>query len=102
MARLSFVAALALAGTSRAGLQLPLQAPFSAPWTHEVVPVDAEDAAGAGKDLPLVDSEKLQDRISSFALQERAETLYSIAKKGEEEYGHPTRVIGSQGKLPIP
>lgn len=28
----------------------------------------------------------------------RAKKMYEIAKLGEEEYNHPTRVIGSAGK----
>lgn len=45
----------------------------------------------------LVDSESLQARIHADNLLERAKTLYSIAKLGEAEYNHPTRVIGSEG-----
>jgi aminopeptidase Y len=46
---------------------------------------------------PLVDSEALQASISSEKLLARAKDLYEIAKLGEEEYNHPTRVIGSKG-----
>ena len=91
MTRISLLNALALASASSA-LQIPLQLPFSTPWTPKVVQVD-----DSGDDLPLIDSEKLQERIHSLALQKRAEVLYSIAELGTEEYGHPTRVIGSQG-----
>lgn len=45
----------------------------------------------------LVSSESLQDRIHADSLFERAKTLYSIAELGEDEYNHPTRVIGSKG-----
>jgi aminopeptidase Y len=44
-----------------------------------------------------VSSESLQDRIHAENLFERAKTLYSIAELGEDEYNHPTRVIGSKG-----
>ncbi|KAF4119374.1 hypothetical protein GMORB2_4893 [Geosmithia morbida] len=86
MARLSLVATLALSGTASA-LQVPLQMPFglSSPWSSPK------------PDLPLVDSETLQDRISASALEERAQILYDIARRSEEDYGHPTRVIGSPG-----
>lgn len=92
MARLPLLAALALTRPSSA-LQIPLQLPLNTPWTQS----DAV-AADDGEKLPLVDSETLQSRISSSVLQSRAQLLYGIAKKGEEEYGHPTRVIGSEGE----
>ncbi|KAI1349607.1 peptidase family M28 [Xylaria sp. FL0043] len=46
---------------------------------------------------PLVDTELLQAQISADSLFERAEVLYDIAKSSEEQFGHPTRVIGSEG-----
>lgn len=49
---------------------------------------------------PLVNSSALQDLISGDRLFARAKKLYEIAKLGEEEYNHPTRVIGSAGKHP--
>ncbi|KAJ4983531.1 peptidase family M28 [Stagonosporopsis vannaccii] len=48
---------------------------------------------------PLVNSTELQDLISGDRLLTRAKKLYEIAKLGEEEYNHPTRVIGSAGHL---
>ena len=48
--------------------------------------------------LPLVDTEALQDLIKVDNLLARAEKLYEIAKLGEAEFNHPTRVIGSAGK----
>jgi aminopeptidase Y len=39
----------------------------------------------------------LQKSIKPENLEARAKDLYEIAKNGEEEYGHPTRVIGSEG-----
>lgn len=46
---------------------------------------------------PLVDTESLQARISVESLLKHANALYDIAKSSEEEFGHPTRVIGSEG-----
>lgn len=48
-------------------------------------------------DKPLINSQSLQDTIKIENLLSRAEKLYEIAKLGEEEYNHPTRVIGSKG-----
>ncbi|KAF3033764.1 hypothetical protein E8E12_004585 [Didymella heteroderae] len=48
---------------------------------------------------PIVNSTELQDLISGDRLLSRAKKLYEIAKLGEEEYNHPTRVIGSAGHL---
>ncbi|KAF2396299.1 Zn-dependent exopeptidase [Trichodelitschia bisporula] len=68
------------------------------------VPIDS--TAGSGTDvgdingkLPLVDSEKLQALIKGDALLARAEKLYAIAQLSEDEYNHPTRVIGSEGHI---
>jgi aminopeptidase Y len=47
----------------------------------------------------MVNSTELQDLISGDRLMVRANKLYEIAKLGEEEYNHPTRVIGSAGRL---
>lgn len=91
------LAALGSASLTTA-LQIPLQIPIKTPWTsgHEQVSDSGASSEGHGK-LPLVDTEKLQSLISAFQLEERANVLYEIAKKGEDEYGHPTRVIGSKG-----
>ena len=48
---------------------------------------------------PLIDSSALQDLISGDRLLVRAKKLYEIAKLGEHEYNHPTRVIGSAGRF---
>ncbi|KAI1641208.1 peptidase family M28 [Biscogniauxia mediterranea] len=55
------------------------------------------DKTGAAK--PLVSSEELQASISSESLMKRAKELYGIAELAQEQYGHPTRVIGSAGHL---
>ncbi|KAL2167497.1 hypothetical protein VTG60DRAFT_1191 [Thermothelomyces hinnuleus] len=47
----------------------------------------------------LVTSEALQATISIDALFSRAKQLFKIAHLSEDEYGHPTRVIGSKGHL---
>ncbi|RYO76876.1 hypothetical protein DL766_008103 [Monosporascus sp. MC13-8B] len=63
--------------------------------------VAQEDLPSAGKmlDRPLVDSEELQAKITKDNLLARAKELYEIAKLSEDEYNHPTRVIGSHGHL---
>ena len=48
---------------------------------------------------PLVSSEKLQAKIDKHSLLSRAKELYEIAKASEDEYNHPTRVIGSPGRF---
>jgi aminopeptidase Y len=47
----------------------------------------------------LVSSKALQAHITSKNLLKRAEDLYKIAELGTDEYNHPTRVIGSEGRL---
>ncbi|GAB1210928.1 hypothetical protein ATERTT37_000038 [Aspergillus terreus] len=47
----------------------------------------------------LVSSEALQSHVDSNNLLKRAEALYKIAELGNDEYNHPTRVIGSKGHL---
>lgn len=46
---------------------------------------------------PMVDTEKLQDKIKLDDLNETARDLYKIAGHSKKHYGHPTRVIGSRG-----
>jgi hypothetical protein len=43
----------------------------------------------------MVNSTELQGLISGDRLMVRAKKMFEIAKLGEEEYNHPTRVIGS-------
>jgi hypothetical protein len=61
----------------------------------EQVPLGVPNTATGKK---LVSTEALQASIKKDNLLARAEELYKIAKLGEEEYNHPTRVIGSEGK----
>ncbi|KAI1824215.1 peptidase family M28 [Xylaria intraflava] len=81
--RLSLIASVAAVSAQR-------QKPLLHPLGHVV-----DTARPAAK--PLVDTELLQASISIERLQERAEALYEIAKSSEDEFGHPTRVIGSPG-----
>jgi hypothetical protein len=67
-------------------LQLPL-------LVQEQTPLAGHSPASR----PLVDTEALQAAIKSENLLSRAKELYEIAKLGEPEYNHPTRVIGSEG-----
>ncbi|CAB4254565.1 similar to Saccharomyces cerevisiae YBR286W APE3 Vacuolar aminopeptidase Y, processed to mature form by Prb1p [Maudiozyma barnettii] len=46
---------------------------------------------------PLVETEKLQEKIQLEDLNTTAQDLYELAKKSRKKYGHPTRVIGSPG-----
>ncbi|KAI1193718.1 peptidase family M28 [Nemania serpens] len=78
LGRLSLIAAISAVS---AQLQKPL-------------PSQSEDVLGT---KPLVDTDLLQARISTDSLLKHAKALYDIAASSEEEYGHPTRVIGSEG-----
>jgi aminopeptidase Y len=65
-------------------VQLPL---FQAPKSQVPIAADKE----------LVSSSALQEQVKAENLLKRAKELYKIAELGEEEYNHPTRVIGSEG-----
>jgi aminopeptidase Y len=67
-----------------------LQIPFLS--SHSQAPVQLSNKA-----KPIINSTELQDLISGDRLLTRAKKLYEIAKLGEIEYNHPTRVIGSAG-----
>lgn len=82
----SLTAALAGASVLNQQQQLPLQLELSA----------SSSSVEASK-KPIVDSEELQASIKSKNLYKRAERLYEIAKLGQDEFNHPTRVIGSDG-----
>lgn len=85
-------AALATLAACSHALQLPLQKPLD---SH---PVSAPSVDYSKR--PLIDTQELQDLIKVKNLYTRAEKLYDIAKTSEEEFNHPTRVIGSKGNLP--
>ena len=92
-ARVSVAGLAVLGGVSAFRLQLPFlqdQAPL--------VDVDVVDTNVNTHVKPVIDSEALQASISSDNLLARAKELYKIAKLGEDEYNHPTRVIGSDGE----
>jgi aminopeptidase Y len=59
----------------------------------------SSEAVASSKSLPLVNSTQLQGHIHSDNLLKRAKELYKIAELGTKEYGHPTRVIGSEGTI---
>ena len=82
MKLLSLAGSASLAAAAALDVQIPLHQP---------------DLAPAGGDLKVVDSKGLQDTIKAENLKARAEKLFEAAQLSEEEYGHPTRVIGSAG-----
>lgn len=97
---------LQLAGLAALGvyaLQVQAQVPGAqAPLITDEVPLvstspSTSTSSSSSVKKPLVDTEALQDAISADNLLARAKELYEIAKLGEEEYNHPTRVIGSDG-----
>ncbi|KAI0967079.1 peptidase family M28 [Xylaria arbuscula] len=83
LSRLPLVATIAAVS---AQLQQPLLSP-----SESVLEAERTGAK------PLVDSELLQAQISIDSLFERAEALYDIAKSSQDQFNHPTRVIGSEG-----
>ncbi|KAI0484862.1 Zn-dependent exopeptidase [Xylariaceae sp. FL0804] len=87
--RLSVAAAIALHGLASAQLQVPLGSPGES----------GQDGLRHKHTKPLVNSEDIQAAISAESLVKHAESFYDIAKSSEEEYNHPTRVIGSQGHM---
>lgn len=80
------IASLVALSAAAAALQLPLQRPI-----NDIAPHSAFHAR------PLVSSGTLQDTIDKDRLWDRAEELYALARKSEDEFNHPTRVIGSAG-----
>ncbi|KAM4057261.1 peptidase family M28 domain-containing protein [Hirsutella rhossiliensis] len=78
---------LALFGAVTSAAQIPLQRPL------QQQPLPSADS------LAPLDSERLQHRIRIENLRHRAEALYDIARRSEDDWGHPTRVIGSPGHL---
>ncbi|KAI0140013.1 Zn-dependent exopeptidase [Hypoxylon sp. NC0597] len=80
----TFLAA-ALRAATASELQMPLVA--------QQRPVEGDSAFSKS----LVNTDKLQDSIKIENLVSRAKELYTIAQLSEPEYGHPTRVIGSEG-----
>lgn len=83
--------------------QLLLLVAFSALASASVVqqkPLQqASDAQALINSKPPITSEAIQDLITRKNLEKRAKELYKIAELSLDEYNHPTRVIGSPGKL---
>lgn len=77
--------ALALLGEASA-IQLPLSLP------------KIPHIPNAVTERKLVDSASLQERIDPDNLLARAKALFEVAGASVDEYNHPTRVIGSEGK----
>ncbi|GKT64281.1 aminopeptidase Y [Colletotrichum tofieldiae] len=96
------LAGLALLGGASA-LQMQMQVQVSdqqAPLIADEAPlISTSSPATSSSNKPLVETEALQDTISAENLLARAKELYDIAKLGEEEFNHPTRVIGSDALL---
>ncbi|QDS77391.1 hypothetical protein FKW77_006069 [Venturia effusa] len=72
----------------------PLQDP-----TPIIPPVPGPTSPSSSLQKPIIDTKALQATIQSENLLARAKTLSQIAKLSEDEYGHPTRVIGSAGHI---
>lgn len=85
---------LRLAGLAALGASVLVQA------QEQQAPLVDIDESVLGK-KPLIDTEALQDLIKGDNLLDRAKELYKIAKLGEGEYNHPTRVIGSEGEFEV-
>lgn len=75
-----------------------LQIPFL-PSQLGQVKLSPDSLSGETSKKQLIDTEALQALIKPEKLLHRAKELYEIAKLSEDEYNHPTRVIGSKGKL---
>ncbi|KAK3322840.1 peptidase family M28 [Apodospora peruviana] len=86
---------LALHGLLAAASAQQQQRPLRGSSSHDA----AQSPIVDNSKKPLIDSEALQASISTKNLLKRAEKLYKIAKLGEDEYNHPTRVIGSDGHI---
>ncbi|ORY01747.1 aminopeptidase-like protein Y [Clohesyomyces aquaticus] len=82
------ILALCASSSGAAGLQIPFLSPTSQ------TPVQV-----ANDTKPLINSTAIQELISGERLMVRAKKMFEIAKLGESEYNHPTRVIGSAGHL---
>lgn len=87
LSRLALTASFALSA-SAAGLGSWQQSPLTSP----------SSLSSSQGSKPLISTEALQEAISIDALVKRAEKFYKFAQTSEEDYGHPTRVIGSTGE----
>ena len=84
-----------LAASGASALQIPLQFPLHLP--AKLGPWHSADVGDSAVSKHLIDSEKLQAMISGDNLMKRAKELYHSAQSSEDEFNHPTRVIGSEG-----
>ena len=91
--------AVALAASSINALQIPINLSPTTSWEQAPVVVSAP-ASDVDTPKATIDTDALQALIKPDNLMSRAKELYEVAKLGEKQYGHPTRVIGSAGKLP--
>jgi aminopeptidase Y len=66
--------------------------PYIPSWFQSQIPLTGEPKK------PLVNSEALQAAIKGSNLEARAVELAKIASLSQDEYNHPTRVIGSKGE----
>ncbi|KAJ4292049.1 Aminopeptidase Y [Kalmusia sp. IMI 367209] len=87
----AFISSLCAVAAGASALQIPLLS------SEKQAPIELAGDGDYHGEKPLVNSSALQDLISGDKLFLRAKKLYEIAKLGEEEYNHPTRVIGSAG-----
>lgn len=71
----------------------PLDPAYFLPRIPLVTFTELEESA------PLVSSKALQKLIDTKNLRKGAEKLYECAKESEDEFGHPTRAIGTPGHL---
>ena len=83
------ISSLSVLAAGASALQIPLLS------SEAQTPIDA--SGDPIEEKPLVNSSALQELISGDRLLGGAKKLYEIAKLGEDEYNHPTRVIGSAG-----
>ncbi|ODQ59827.1 hypothetical protein WICANDRAFT_62414 [Wickerhamomyces anomalus NRRL Y-366-8] len=75
--------------------------PFSIPDAQQIFALKTPEAGDNIKtpyeELPLIETEALQDLITVEALNASAIELYKIANASLGQYGHPKRVNGSPG-----
>lgn len=85
------ISSLCVVAAGASALQIPILS------SEKQAPIEIAGDGDYQGEKPLVESSELQELISGDKLFARAKKLYEIAKLGEEEYNHPTRVIGSAG-----
>ena len=68
---------------------------------HPLIQSPHSEVTLIGGPEEFVSSSSLEAHITKEGLLKRAEHLYKLAEQGIPEYNRPTRVIGSQGALPL-